>query len=86
MAQIKNSKDPLTRGPVVFGLALVSCLLWGSAFSMIKLGYRFLSIGGTADQILFAGLRFTLAGILTVLIGRAIFKGPFENRSADEHR
>lgn len=77
VAQSNNSKDLLTKGPVVFGLALVSCLLWGSAFSMIKLGYRFLSIGGTADQILFAGLRFTLAGILTVLIGRAIFKGPF---------
>ncbi|MSS19721.1 DMT family transporter [Eubacteriaceae bacterium RF-744-FAT-4] len=62
---------------MVFALALIACLLWGSAFSMIKLGYRFLSIGGTADQILFAGLRFTLAGILTVVIGKGIFKGSF---------
>lgn len=77
MAQTNHVKDPLTRTPVVFGLALVSCLLWGSAFSMIKLGYRFLSIGGTADQMLFAGLRFTFAGVLTVLIGKAVFKGPF---------
>ena len=72
-----HSKDPLTRGTIVFALALIACLLWGSAFSMIKLGYRFLSIGGTADQILFAGLRFTLAGILTVVIGKGIFKGSF---------
>ena len=77
MAQINNLKDPLTRGTIVFALALIACLLWGSAFSMIKLGYRFLSIGGTADQILFAGLRFTLAGILTVVIGKGIFKGSF---------
>lgn len=72
-----HSKDSLTRGTIVFTLALIACLLWGSAFSMIKLGYRFLSIGGTADQILFAGLRFTLAGILTVVIGKGIFKGSF---------
>lgn len=77
MSQSMHSKDPLTRGTIVFALALIACLLWGSAFSMIKLGYRFLSIGGTADQILFAGLRFTLAGILTVVIGKGIFKGSF---------
>lgn len=77
MSQSMHSKDPLTRGTIVFALALIACLLWGSAFSMIKLGYRFLAIGGTADQILFAGLRFTLAGILTVVIGKGIFKGNF---------
>ena len=52
-------------------LATICCLLWGSAFPTIKLGYRWLDITekATGTQILFAGYRFTLAGILTVVIG-----------------
>ena len=46
------------------------CLLWGSAFPSIKIGYRLFQIdsGDTASIILFAGLRFFLAGVLTILI------------------
>ena len=56
---------------VVWLGALICCGLWGSAFPCIKIGYEMLSIGteDTASQILFAGYRFTLAGILTILIG-----------------
>jgi drug/metabolite transporter (DMT)-like permease len=52
-------------------LATICCLLWGSAFPAIKLGYRWFDITAeeTGTQILFAGCRFTLAGILTVVIG-----------------
>ena len=52
-------------------LACICCLLWGSAFPCIKIGYALFQIeaSDTATQILFAGLRFTLAGILTVLLG-----------------
>ena len=52
-------------------LATICCLLWGSAFPAIKLGYRWFDImaEATGTQILFAGCRFTLAGILTVIIG-----------------
>lgn len=52
-------------------LATICCFLWGSAFPGIKLGYRWFNIAGeaTGTQILFAGYRFTLAGILTVVIG-----------------
>ena len=51
--------------------ALTSCLLWGSAYPMIKLGYMAFAISSDmmASQILFAGIRFTLAGILAVLLG-----------------
>ena len=51
--------------------ATVCCLLWGSAFPAIKLGYQWFRIAAeeTGTQILFAGFRFALAGILTVLIG-----------------
>lgn len=55
---------------VTFG-AMISCLLWGSAYPMIKLGYREFQISSDmmASQILFAGIRFTLAGILAILLG-----------------
>lgn len=49
-------------------LASLCCLLWGSAFPCIKIGYRLFQIASedTASQILFAGVRFSLAGALTV--------------------
>ena len=53
-------------------LAAVACnLLWGSASPCIKLGYRLFAIDAadSMSQILFAGVRFTLAGLLTVLAG-----------------
>ena len=51
--------------------ALLCCLLWGSAFPCIKTGYRIFGIdaGDTASQILFAGCRFSMAGILVILFG-----------------
>lgn len=54
---------------VVCLLAMISCFLWGSAFACIKLGYRFFNIAGSdfATQILFAGFRFTLAGIMVII-------------------
>lgn len=59
----------LTRSPVIAALALLCCALWGSAFPCVKAGYRMLSIAGTGSQLLFAGCRFLLAGLLTLLIG-----------------
>ncbi len=61
----------LTKGWVVALLALVCCTLWGSAFPGIKIGYALFEISetDTGTQILFAGLRFILAGLLTILIG-----------------
>lgn len=52
-------------------LALLCCMLWGSAFPCIKIGYRYFSIlsEDTGAQILFAGCRFMLAGILVILSG-----------------
>lgn len=49
---------------VVWFGALLCCLLWGSAFPCIKIGYRLFEVDAvdTASQILFAGCRFTLAG------------------------
>lgn len=56
---------------VVWLGALVCCALWGSAFPCVKIGYALFHIPADepASQILFAGYRFTLAGVLTLLIG-----------------
>lgn len=63
---------------VVCLLAIFCCVLWGSAFPMIKVGYALMEIPSNEpfSQILFAGIRFTLAGILTVIIGSFISKKP----------
>ncbi len=64
----------LKRTKVVCLLAMVCCFLWGSAFPCVKIGYDLFKIGSTdtASQILFAGMRFALAGILTILIGSVL--------------
>lgn len=64
-----NLKKPNTLFSVCF-IALICCLLWGSAFPMIKIGYKLFEISNddTASIILFAGVRFFFAGFLTILI------------------
>lgn len=49
-------------------VALLCCALWGSATPAIKTGYKLLRVSGVASIMLFAGMRFFLAGILTVII------------------
>lgn len=63
-------------------LALLCCFLWGSAFPMVKTGYQMFSIGesDTASQILFAGMRFALAGILVIIFGSIIAKNRFTRK------
>lgn len=66
----KKGKTLITKTAVVFVLAMVSCALWGSAFPTIKIGYGLLGITpkDTTSQILFAGVRFSITGVLTVII------------------
>ncbi|MBR5636141.1 MAG: DMT family transporter, partial [Pseudobutyrivibrio sp.] len=61
---------------VVFLLAILCCLLWGSAFPCIKIGYALFGIESSdvMSQILFAGTRFFLAGILTIIFGSLLQK------------
>lgn len=70
------NKNTLTKTPVVCALAILCCILWGSATPSIKIGYELFNIasGDTASQILFAGIRFVLAGILTILFGSLLSK------------
>lgn len=61
----------LTRRRNIALLAVFCCILWGSATPFIKMGYGLFAIGSgdTASLILFAGARFTLSGVLVVVMG-----------------
>lgn len=71
---MEEKESVLKKGWVVALLAMICCFLWGSAFPCVKIGYAMFGIeaADTASQIVFAGVRFTLAGVLTVLIGSAL--------------
>lgn len=54
----------LAKPQICCSLAVFCCILWGSAFPCIKIGYEWLSIASIGSQILFAGYRFFLAGTM----------------------
>ncbi|MCR5797579.1 MAG: DMT family transporter [Eubacterium sp.] len=64
-----NSKY-LSRTPVMILLAMFCCVLWGSAFPCIKIGYRLFEINSNDiySRILFAGCRFAIAGFMVIVI------------------
>ncbi|MCR5088914.1 MAG: DMT family transporter [Oscillospiraceae bacterium] len=64
-------KDFLSTTAGVLSGAVVANLLWGSASPCIKLGYQMFQVAAedTMSQILFAGTRFFIAGILTIIMG-----------------
>ena len=70
-----EQKKTLFTKPLGIGLlACLCCLLWGSATPAIKIGYEWFGIGAgdVASRILFAGVRFVLAGVLTIIFGSLI--------------
>ena len=75
---MKTKESILQKQSMVVLMAVLCCLLWGSAFPCIKLGYQLFDIpsGDSSSQILFAGIRFTLAGILVILAG-SVLQGEF---------
>lgn len=80
------SKSKLSKTAVMVPLALLCCFLWGSAFPMVKTGYELFGVGenDTASQILFAGMRFALAGILVIIFGSVIAKKPLYPKTKSE--
>jgi len=66
---MSQKQNTLTRTGIVALLACVCCILWGSAIPVIKTGYSLMNVDSadTASQIVFAGIRFTLAGILVLI-------------------
>lgn len=79
MQKMRNKETNFIKKPL--GIALLACLccfLWGSATPAIKIGYEWFGIaaGDVASRILFAGVRFIIAGILTAIFGSIIAKKP----------
>ena len=58
----------------VFLLAMLCCTLWGSAAPFIKWGYKLFNIEGVPSILMFAGIRFALAGFLVILFGSFLQK------------
>ena len=58
-----------TRG--IFLTAMVCCFLWGSAFPSVKIGYELFRMDTShiPTLLLYAGLRFTIAGVLGIVFG-----------------
>ena len=67
--KMTQKQNTLTKTGIVALLACVCCILWGSAIPAIKTGYRLMEVDAadTASQIVFAGVRFTLAGLLVLI-------------------
>ena len=60
-----TKEEKLFHNPIfVAAAALFCCLLWGSAFPAIKIGFQMFHVEGPGSQILFAGYRFFLAGLI----------------------
>ncbi len=60
-----------TKPYIVALCAIFCCVLWGSAFPCVKIGYVQFGVDTehVPSVILFAGLRFTLAGLLVLVFG-----------------
>ncbi|MCH2614666.1 MAG: DMT family transporter [Opitutales bacterium] len=71
----------MNRLPLSFYLQAILCAaLWGSAFPVIKLSYMYLRLDGYGEKLLFAGTRFTLAGLVVMLVcGPRIWRGVVES-------
>ena len=68
-----NKRIDLKRTSVVFLIATFCCFLWGSAFPITQICYKYcLTESNFASQWLLAGLRFVIAG-LAVMIGLCIY-------------
>lgn len=68
----KSKKELLlTKTWVAVFLALICSALWGSAFSGVKIGYEKFGIDASRwqDQLVFAGIRFFIAGIMALAVG-----------------
>lgn len=60
-----KTENIFTKPLALIFFALLTCALWGSAFPAIKTGFALMNIETAGSKILYAGYRFTLAGILS---------------------
>ncbi len=72
MTDLNKRQGGFFKNPLIVALfATLCCALWGSATPFIKTGYKLMFPEGGPDvqsTILFAGIRFALAGFITIVI------------------
>jgi drug/metabolite transporter (DMT)-like permease len=70
---MSQPSSPYTQRKVVFLLATLCCLLWGSAYPAIKNGYALFEIAPTdiPSKLVFAGYRFLFAGLVLLVVAAA---------------
>lgn len=75
---MESKKSILENPKMVLPSAMLCCLLWGSAFPLVKIGFSWLNISSEdiPTEILYAGLRFTLAGVIAIII-TSLISGKF---------
>ncbi len=75
---MKNKKI-FTDKKIVAIVAIICCLLWGSAYPGVKSGYLLFNIEpmDIPSKILFAGYRFTIAGMILLIIAQLCGKNIF---------
>ena len=77
---------PLFQRPVwVACFAVTAAVVWGWAYPLIKLGFEYLAITPemTGNKIFFAGLRFTMSGLIILAMAKAMGR-PFAMRKGSD--
>ncbi|NIF76877.1 DMT family transporter [Paraburkholderia sp. Cy-641] len=77
--EARDSARFFTQPKVLVILATVCCLLWGSSYPAIKIGYSLLGItqGDIPSKLVFAGYRFVLAGLFLLILAALSKKSLF---------
>ncbi|QQC67827.1 DMT family transporter [Paraburkholderia ginsengisoli] len=76
----RDSARFFSQPKVLITLATLCCLLWGSSYPAIKIGYALLGIAQNdiPSKLIFAGYRFVLAGLILLILA-ALTKKPLFN-------
>ncbi|WP_233807786.1 DMT family transporter [Paraburkholderia sp. HP33-1] len=85
---LRDSARFFTQPKVLVLVATVCCLLWGSSYPSIKIGYALLGIkqNDIPSKLIFAGYRFVLAGLLLLILAALSKKPVFDlNRRNSGH-
>ena len=64
----KREGGALSSPLILMIIALLCTFLWGSASPAIKVGKELMQVEGVSSIMLFAGIRFAFAGVLTIII------------------
>ncbi|WP_243253756.1 DMT family transporter [Anaerotruncus rubiinfantis] len=69
-----SNRSIFTKEPVIILVAVICTLLWGSAFPCLKIGYELfaLATNDIPGKLVFAGVRFTFAGLVTIAAGSLV--------------